>query len=832
MNLRYALRSIRKTPLITTFAVVSLAVGIGANSAIFSLIDQLLLRMLPAENPQELVQLSQTGPEIGAMWGQDRMSYPMYRDLRDKASAFSGVLAWYATSASLGHAGRTELIRSELVSGNYFQVLGVKAAIGRTFTPEDDDMPGAEPFVMLTYDSWKSRFGGDPNIVGRTINVNGYPMTIVGVAGGGFHGLEIGEATQVFIPIMMHLQINPMLSTGLPRPVLELRRSRWLNVFARLKPDMTITQAEASVAPLYRQIIEMEVLEPPFQRTSETTRQRFLASRMRVFDGSTGRSSLRKDFTKPLYVLMALTALVLLIACTNVANLLIARATARQREIAVRLALGADRTQIVAQLMLESLLLSAMAVTGGLGLAIAINHGLLRFMASADSQLTITGGVDVRVLSFSLAMALVTAFVFGLAPAIQAARPKLATTLKNEAGSIFGGRTHARVRHVLVATQVGVSLLLLIVSTLFVRTLSNLHQLDPGFRKDHVIAFAIDPVLNGYTPDRTAQFYSEMLDRIRTLPGVTGAAQAIQRVLAGGEWRNGITVEGYEPPANEPLFTHFNMVSPRYFETLGIPVLAGREFDTRDRIPDRATVAIVNETFARKYFTDGRALGRHIGMGNAPGTTTNIEIVGIVRDSKYDKLRGDTPAQMFVPLAPAGGTVVYVGSTGEPGALFGSIRAAIREMDPNLPLYGVRTLQDQVDQSLVTERLIATLSTAFASVATLLALIGLYGVMTYTVARRAREIGIRVSLGARAANVLFLMMREAVTLIATGLAIAIPLYIAVSHYIRAQLYGIEPDDPLHITAAAVFLLVIGLLAGYIPSRRALKVDPMHVLRYE
>ena len=831
MNFKFAWRSIRKNPLVTTIAVLSLALGIGANTAIFSLLDQLLLRMLPVEDPQQLVQLAPRGREIGSTWGPDRMSYPMYRDFRDKAEPFSGVFAWYATSASLSEGGRTELIRSEMVTGDYFHVLGVTTAIGRPFTPEDDETPGAEPFAMLTYDFWRFRFGGDRGVIGKTIHLNGHAMTVIGVSARGFHGLEIGEAPQIFVPMMMQQQIAPQIGAGAPRPGLELRRSRWINVFARLKPGFAIEQAQAAVAPLFRQIIEMEVKEVPFQNAAENTRKEFLTSRMEVFSGSTGRSALRRGFTAPLYVLMAITGLVLLIACANVAGLLIARATARQKEIAVRLALGARRTQIVGQLMVESLLLSAIAAAAGLGLGVLINRALLQFLSAGVSQLTITAALDARVLVFSLAIAFVTAFVFGLAPALQATRPHVSATLKNEAGNIFGGRGHARIRKALVIAQVSISLLLLIASSLFVRSLSKLHELDPGFQKERLIAFGIDPTLNGYTPERTNLLYHDMLGRLRTLPGVNAAGQAVQRILAGNEWRNGITVEGYAVEPGEAVFAHFNMVSPGYFETLRIPLLAGRDFDERDTIfPARA--CIVNEAFVRKYFPDGRAVGRHVGMGNNPGTPTNIEIVGVVRDTKYDKLRGETPTQMFVPLAIARGTVVYVRTTGDPAALFSTVRSTLREMDENLPLIAMRTMEEQVDQSLVTERMIATLSSAFGSVATLLALIGLYGVMAFTVARRAREIGIRVSLGAQSSNVLGMMMREVVMVMLIGIAIAIPAYLALARYIRSQLYGIESNDPLYIAAAALFLLAIGLIAGYIPSRRALRIDPIRVLRYE
>jgi predicted permease len=457
-----------------------------------------------------------------------------------------------------------------------------------------------------------------------------------------------------------------------------------------------------------------------------------------------------------------------------------------------------------------------------------INRFLLQFVPT-DNALTLSATFDFRVLAFSLAIAVITAFLFGLAPALQAARPHLSETLKNEAGNIFGARGHARVRKALVIAQVSLSLLLLIASGLFVRSLSNLHRLNPGFQTDHVIAFAIDPSLNGYTPQRTAQLYRDLLDQLRAAPGVTAAGLGVRRVLDNSPWRNGVTVEGHIRQ-DENVFTYFNMVSAGYFNALRIPLLAGRDFDERDAAnPQR--VCIINETFARKFFPDGAAVGRHIGMGVAPGTPTDIEIIAVVHDTKYDNLRAETPIQMFVPIRGNPGTVVYVRTNVEPESLFGAMRAIMQHLDANLPLFAMRTLEEQVDRNLITERMIATLSSAFGTLATLLALIGLYGVMSFVVAQRAREIGIRVSLGARATHVLGMMMSEVVVVMVSGIAIAIPIYVALASYMRSQLYGIEPTDPAYIAASALFLLAIGLIAGYIPSRRALRVDPIRVLRY-
>jgi putative ABC transport system permease protein len=423
MNFKYALRSIRKNPLVTVIAIVSLALGVGANTAIFSLLDQLLLRLLPVHNPQQLVQLATRGPLFGSSWGEDRLSYPMYRDVRDRNGVFSGVLAYYATPVSLGHGGRTERIRSELVTGDYFQVLGVRAALGRTFTPEDNVRVGAEPIAILTYDFWTSRFGRDRNIVGATIHLNGHPITVIGVSAPDFRGIEIGDATQIFIPMMMQSEMNPVMGEF---SNLENRRSQWVGVFARLKPGAGIEQAQASLAPIYKQIIEMEVQAPEFARVPQLARQQFLTSRMEVFKGSTGRSGLRGRFSKPLYVLMAISGVVLLIACANIAGLLIARGTARQKEIAVRLALGASRKQVVGELMIESLMMSAAAATLGLGLGGWLDRTLLQFLPTDDAQVTITAALDTRVLLFSLLVAFVTAFIFGLAPALQSTRLRLA----------------------------------------------------------------------------------------------------------------------------------------------------------------------------------------------------------------------------------------------------------------------------------------------------------------------------------------------------------------------------------------------------------------------
>jgi len=828
IKLRHAFRSIRKNPLLALVAVISLGLGIGANTAIFSLIDQLLLRMLPVQNPRELVQLAARGSHYGSNWGSNAMSYPMYRDFRDRNPVFTGLLCRFGTPLSLGYGGETERVEGELVSGNYFQVLGVRAALGRTFTPEDDLKPGAHPVAMLSYAFWQARFAADPAIVGRSINLNGYAMTVVGVAAPGFHGVEIGDATQVFVPVLMQKEMAPVMGRYYK---LEDRRGRWVNVFARLLPGVTLAKAKAALALLYKQIIEMEVQEAAFRNASEFSRQRFLESRMEVFDGATGRSNLRRQFTTPLYVLLALTGLVLVIACANVANLLMARATAREKEIAVRLALGASRGQIVGQLLVESLLVSLGATALGLWVASWLVRFLLTVFASETPQLMITAELDPRILGFSMALGFATALLFGLAPALQAVRPRLAETLQYEARSVLGGG-HGRFRRALVVAQVGLSLLLLMACGLFVRSLANLKSVDPGFRVEQLVSFSIDPPTSGYSDERTRAFYQELRERLSALPFVESAGHGVMRVLDGNEWDSTVTVEGYQAQQGENMNPHFNAVSPGYFATLGIPLLSGRDFSVADA-SSAAKVCVVNETFARKYFSGGEAVGRHIGQGGDPDTPTDMQIIGVVKDANYETLREVIPRQVFIPfhqMENATGVVFYVRTTEEPTRFFGTVRAVIRELDGSLPVYALRTLEQQVDLSLVAERMIASLSLAFGGVASALAAIGLYGVMAFTVARRAPEIGIRIALGAQSRNVIGMVMREVGLLVLMGVAIAVPCYFALAGFVRSQLYGIGPSDPVSLTAAALVLSLLAGVAGYLPARRAARVDPLRVLR--
>jgi predicted permease len=671
--------------------------------------------------------------------------------------------------------------------------------------------------------------------------VNGHPFQIVGVAREGFDGVEVGQPKQVFVPIMMKAQITPGWN-GLDDP-----RFHWVRLFGRLKPGVSAEQARAALQPLYRARLEREVKERAFATASPETRQRFVESRLVVEPSSGGRSGFRRTLTRPLLVLLAIAGGVLLIACANVANLLLARGAARQREMAIRLALGSARRRLIGQLLVESVLLAITGTVAGLALSVLGAPLLLSFFVNPDQPQPISTWPDLRVLAFSATVALVTGVAFGLAPAVQSTRPSLAPTLKEGSGSVLGGN-QGRVRKVLVASQVAVSLLLLIGAGLFLRTLDNLLAVDVGIKTSQLIAFAVDPSLNGYTPARTKQVSQDVLARLRTLPGVSAVGYSTQRILEGNRWSSSYTIEGYTPKGDEGGINLLNhSISPGYFAAMGMRLLSGRDFTERDArtvpppdLPNgrEATdfrVAIVNEKFVEQYFPKSSPIGRHIGFGGDPGTPTPIEIVGVVSDAKYTDVRDDIQGQVFYPYLEGrspGGFTVYVRTTHEPEAMFGAIRQEMQRIDPNLPVYATRTLERQVAQSLRNERLVATMSSAFGVLATLLAVVGLYGVMAYTVGRRTREIGIRMALGARSHDIGWLVTREVLLIVAAGIAAGLPAAWWLGRYVAAQLYGVKATDPLAIGAAIAGLTIVALLAGLIPSRRAASVQPTVALRYE
>jgi predicted permease len=837
-DIKYAFRSLRKAPLFATVAVLSLALGIGANTAIFSLLDQVLLRLLPVKNPKDLVLFIMRGQHYGGNWGPNAVSYPMYRDFQDHNQVFSEMFARYSFTSSFTADGATDRVQAEMVSGTYFPALGVGAAIGRTFTPDDDKTPSGHPLVVLSYGFWETRFGRDPKVLGKKILVNNVPMTIVGVAQAEFYGIDLANAGQIFVPIMMQPDLLPLNKTFLTD-----RRTRWVNAFGRLKPGVTQVQAQASLQPFMHSILEMEVREPAFRNASDIVREQFLKCYMDLVPGSQGRSFVRQQLRAPLWVLMAITGTVLLIACANLANLLLARAAGREKEVAVRLAVGASRWRIVKQLLTESLLLAAMGGATGIAIAFLADKILLAaFVPSDSASLKISTTPDLRVLLFTLGLTVATGLLFGLFPALRTTRPDFAPTLKDQAGAVLGGG-NVKLRKALVASQVTLSLLLLIGAGLFLKSLSNLRNLGPGFPVERLIGVNLNPVLIGYTPERTKLFYQQLTENLRALPGVESVGLAAIRILKNNEWDNWVTVEGYTPKPGDRPDAFMNSVSPGYFATLGVPIVAGRDFTTQDTgevlhrepafwVPDRI---IVNESFVKRYFNGRNALGRHVGFGIDPGTKTDMEIIGIVKDIKYMNLRNEIPDQTFLPYLGSrnqGGMTVFVRTAAGPDTIFPALRAKIRELDTNLPVYGMRTVQEDLNDTLVTERMTANLSAVFGFLATLLAIVGLYGVMAYSVARRTREIGIRMALGALEGKVVWMVMREVLLLVVLGVSIALPAAFALTRLVRAQLYGVAPNDPWTMALATIGLMLVACAAGYVPALRASRVDPIRALRYE
>jgi putative ABC transport system permease protein len=832
-DLRYALRQLATSPVFTVTAALTLALGIGANTAIYSLLDQVMLRSLPVQDPEQLVMLQHTGSDRGRVnvYGGDMgdyYSYPMYRDLRDKNTVFSGLLATDQVQVGIQWHNQPELVSGELVSGNYFDVLGVKPAMGRMLVQSDDEAQEKTPVVVLSYGYWQRRFGSDPRIVNDTILINSHPFTVVGVAPPGFKSFVLGQAPAVFAPMMMKQEITPGWND------LDNRRSIWLNVIGRLKPGMTLLQAQTGLAPLWHSLREDELKEMP--NVTPKVRDSFLTkSQITLSAAARGFSPVRDQIGTPLLIVMAMVGLVVLIACANVASLLLVRAAGRVREMSVRYALGASRLRVVQQLMIEGLVLGVGGGILGLTIAPEIDQLLLKkIWTDSSGQLPFSATLDSRVLLFNFGVSVVVGLLFSLAPALQFWRPDLVQTLKSQITTSSGGQL--RLRRGSVALQIGLSLLLLFGAGLFVRTLHNLKNLDVGFATDHLVTFGIEPGFAGYQLTQNPQLYKRIIDNLAGLPGVRSAASSDDPELADNDSQSSIAIPGYTPGENERMEAEWAHVSPGYFATLKVPFLAGRDVTDQDN-ETSAKIAVVNESFARRFYGDAqRALGHSFKQGSAD--KSDFQIVGVVKDAKHRNLRAPVDLTVYTPYSqvdPTRGLTFmqfYIRTWQAPDQAMNTIRSAMQNLDSKLALDSLRTMDVQIENDLNTESIVAFLAVSFGVLAMFLAAIGLYGVLAFSTAQRTREIGIRMALGASRLSVIALVLHEVLWLAGISIAIALPTALLLGRYLRSQLFGVSTADPL--TVAIVVLAVAGVaaLAAFIPARRAAGVNPTRALRYE
>jgi predicted permease len=832
-NLRLAIRTLAKTPFVSLVAVLSLALGLGANSAIFSLFNQVLLRPLPVPEPGALANLGAPGPKPGSTSCNQSgdceqvFSYGMFRDLERVQTSFTGIAAHRVFSANVAFGGQTESGRGILVSGSYFPVLGVQPIAGRLFAPDDDTMPGGHPVVVLSHDYWRRRFEENPSVLGQTLIVNGHGLTVIGVAPRGFEGTTLGVRATVFVPLTMRGEMQP----GPSGPRFDNRRVYWAYLFARLKPGVTIEEARSALNGAYRNIID-DVEAPLQQGMSEQTLARFRAKQVTIEPGGRGQSSVHREARAPLLILFAVTGTVLLIACANIANLLLVRGAGRAAEMAVRLSIGAGRGQLVGQLLTESIVLALLGAAFGV-LVAKWTLDTIGAIVPAEGAALVAFRLDPAMLGFSAAMALVTGVLFGLFPALHSTNPELAATLKNQAGQPSGARAAKRFRASLATVQIALSLALLAPAGLFVKSLLNVSRVDLGLQPDHLVTFSLNPVLNGYDEPRSRALFEQLEEKLSALPGVQGAVFSMVPLLSGDNWNNDVRVEGFEVGPDTNVNAAFNSVGPGFFRTMGIRVMQGREF-TRADGKGAGKVAIVNQAFTRKFNLGTDAIGRRLKQSRGEGPL-DTEIVAVVQDAKYSDVKREIPAQYFTPYRQAEGVgfgYFYVRTAIAPEQLLTAVPAVVKALDPNLPIDDLKTMEMQIQENVFLDRMISLLSTAFAALATLLAAIGLYGVLAYTVAQRTREFGLRMALGADGGRVRGLVMRQVGVMALVGGAIGLAAAIAIGQAAGSLLFEISGYDPTVLTIATAMLSVVTFAAGYLPALRASRIDPMKALRYE
>ena len=823
-------RTLFKTPFVTIVAIVSLALGIGANAAIFSLFDQLLLEPLPVPGAERLVNMRAPGPKPGSTSCNQAgdcdsvFSYPMFRDLERVQTVFTGIAAHVTSGANIAARGETHNGDAMLVSGTYFPVLGLTPALGRLLGPDDDRTPGESHVVVLSHAYWQSRFGSDPAVLDQAIVVNGLTMTIVGVAPRGFTGTTIGVKPDVFAPITMRGFSEPFKG-------FDNRRSYWAYLFARLKPGVTIDQASAALGTSYRSILND--VEAPLQKgMSAPTLARFKVKALIIEAGSRGQSSVSRDARAPLSLLLSVTAFVLLIACANIANLLLARGASRAGEMAVRLSIGAARWQLVRQLLGESCLLALMGGVAGIVVA-QWTLNLIASMLPPEALDTITLRVNGGVLVFTAVLALGTGLLFGLFPALHSTRPDLIAALKGQSGQPSGAKSAARFRASLATAQIALSMALLVAAGLFTKSLFNVSRVDLGIKADHVVMFRVSPGMNGYKPEQSRRLFEQIEDGLAALPGAVSVSASTVPLLSGSNWGNSVSVEGFKADPDTNTDSRFNLIAPGYFQTLGIPLLAGRDFTRADTL-GATKVAIVNEAFARKFNLGRNAVGKR--MGDDGGTSPlTIEIVGLMQNAKYSEVKQEIPPVFVRPYRQderTGQMNFYVRTATDPSQFLSNIPKLVARLDANLPVQNLNTLPNQIQRNVFLDRFISVLSASFAAIATLLAAIGLYGVLAYTVAQRTREIGLRMALGAAPGRVRAMVLRQVGIMTIVGGVIGLAAAVGIGHLAQSLLFQMQGYDATVLVTSAVALTLVALAAGFVPAHRASQVDPMKALRYE
>ena len=833
-HFRYALRQLSKSPGFTFTVIITLALGIGANAAVFTLFDQVLLRMLPVQNPDQLVRFYWTGAFSGSMssFGGDSgnyFSYPMYKDLRDKNQVFSDILA--ADKAQFGVTWRNQAENDdgEVVSGNYFQLLGLKPALGRLFTPSDDTAKNANPVTVVSYNFWRNHLGSAPDVVGQSILINGHSFTIIGVAPANFDSAIGGYRPTLFVPISM---IEAAIPWRAPMDDLNNHQSAWLTLVARLKPGVTRSQSEASLSLLWRSLRTNELTF--FKDQSERFRKNFVdLTSIKVLDDSRGFNPNRMDLQKPLMILMSMAGLLVVLCAVNVATLLLLRAANRAREMAMRYALGARRSSIMSQLMMEGSVLGLLGAIAGIGLAPIVARTLVRMLTSSDpGSEPYSASVVTRVMIFTLGLSVLATLFFSIAPVFHFLRPNLAPALRQNSGTL--SKDSQRFRKFAVGAQIALSVLLLGGAGLFLRTLDNLRHVQLGFHSEHLVELLLDPTNSGYGDDRTPQIVMSTIDALRRIPGVVAVAATNDPELVNDTETSNYSLQGYKPTEDEHMNFEGPRVTPGYFSTIGQPLLAGREFTLADA-KSSPKVAVVNMAFVKQYLgTPQNAIGRQLaeGAGHVP---YDITIVGVVGDIKHTDLRTPLGPAVYMPYLQqkhATGVMIYLQTAGPPKAVEAEIRGTIHQLDPTLVVDGLRTMDEQIDRSASDERALAFLAAGFAALALLLAAVGLYGVLAYSAEQRTREIGVRLALGSSRSTIVMLVVREMALIAVLAVAVALPSLVALARLFRSQLFGVTTFDPLTLCGAVLLTVFMLLLAAALPARRAAGVEPMQALRTE